>query len=641
MTSQKNNSDHYKKLILAKLSRELPAGTAIHPEFQQRFNNHFPTIFENYHDLYAGDLHFEDHLQELVQMMYCSWQERENWLKELDLMRLTDPNWFQDNQMLGGVCYVDLYAKNLNGIRQKIPYFKEIGLSYLHLMPFFRTPPGDSDGGYAVSSYRELKPGIGTVDDLKALSRELKNHNISLVADFVINHTSEQHTWALLAREGDEKFARFYYMFPDRSKPDDYEKTLREIFPSERQGSFTYYPDISKWVWTTFHSYQWDLNYSNPEVFNAMAGEMLFLANCGFEILRLDAIAFIWKEMGTSCENLPQAHQIIRALNAICRIAAPSLIFKSEAIVHPDEVQKYIRPDECHLSYNPLLMALLWTCLAAQEVRLLNISMQKRFSIHPDCAWVNYIRCHDDIGWTFDDADAQDLHIHPFYHRQWLNEFYSGRFSGSFASGLLFQENLKTGDARISGTAASLAGLEKALAEKDETLIEFAIRRILLLHGIILTIGGIPLVYLGDEIGQLNDYTFLNDSQKANDSRWVHRPKMDWKKLDSRYSEKTVRGRIFRGLIKRIKIRKENLVFTGGRMEVIQTKNDHIFAFSREYKRERCVVLSNFSYSDQVLPAPLFANLGFMDEITELISETRFSTAHEYVMRPYEQIIIA
>jgi glycosidase len=371
-----------------------------------------------------------------------------------------------------------------------------------------------------------------------------------------------------------------------------------------------------------------------------MADEMLFLANCGVEILRLDAVAFIWKELGTSCENLPQAHRIIRAFNAICRIAAPALVFKSEAIVHPDDVKKYIHPDECHLSYNPLLMALLWTCLAAQEVRLLNVSMQKRFSIHPDSAWVNYIRCHDDIGWTFDDTDAQELHIHPFYHRQWLNEFYSGRFPGSFASGLLFQENPKTGDARISGTTASLAGLEKALTENDETLVEMAVRRILLMHGIILTIGGIPLIYLGDEIGQLNDNAFLKDPQKAKDSRWLHRPKMTWEKTGLRLSKKTVQGRIFRGLMKRIEIRKENPVFTGGAMEVIQTGNDHIFAFTREYKRERCAVLTNFSSSDQEIPASLFAEMSFKGKITELITDVQIPAGQNYVMGPYEQIII-
>ena len=216
--------------------------------------------------------------------------------------------------------------------------------------------------------------------------------------------------------------------------PDAYERTLREIFPDARAGSFTYRPDMGKWVWTTFYSFQWDLNYGNPAVFRAMLEEMLSLANVGVEVLRLDAVAFIWKQMGTNCENLPEAHMIIQAYNALARIAAPALLFKSEAIVHPDEVARYISPQECQLSYNPLLMALLWESLATREVKLLQHSLAERFSITPGCAWVNYVRVHDDIGWTFDDAAANRLGINGYDHRRFLNAFYTGRFPGSFAA---------------------------------------------------------------------------------------------------------------------------------------------------------------------------------------------------------------
>ena len=328
-----------------------------------------------------------------------------------------------------------------------------------------------------------------------------------------------------------------------RSHPADaYEKTLREIFPDEHPGAFTYFPDIERWVWTTFHTFQWDLNYANPAVFNAMAEEMLALANVGVEVLRLDAVAFIWKQLGTGCENLPEAHILIQAFNAVARIAAPAMLFKSEAIVHPDEVVKYIRSDECQLSYNPLLMALLWNSLATREVRLLAHSMKARFKIPTGCAWVNYVRCHDDIGWTFSDEDAAQLGINGYDHRQFLNAFYTERFEGTFARGLPFQENPKTGDCRISGTGASLAGLEKALTEETAVEVELAIRRILLIHGIILTIGGVPLLYLGDEIGMLNGYGYYDDPAKAGDSRWVHRPFMDWSKAAQR-NDADYRGR--------------------------------------------------------------------------------------------------
>ena len=476
----------------------------------------------------------------------------------LDAAREADRDWFQSKAMLGGVCYVDLFAGDLDGIRSRIPYFKELGLTYLHLMPLFKAPEGENDGGYAVSSYREVNPALGEMDELSRARRRSAPEGISLVVDFIFNHTSDEHDWALTAVAGDAAYQDYYLMFPDREMPDAYERDLREIFPDVHPGSFTYLPEIHRWVWTTFHSYQWDLNYANPAVFRAMLEEMLFLANAGIEVLRLDAVAFIWKRLGTPCESLPEAHMLIQAFNALARIAAPALLFKSEAIVHPDEVAQYISPEECQLSYNPLLMALLWESLATREVKLLQHSMRERFAITPGCAWVNYVRCHDDIGWTFDDEDAAQVGINGYDHRRFLNDFYTGRFAGSFPRGLPFQENPKTGDARISGTCASLAGLETGAAASrapadDRELARRA--RILLIHSIILSIGGIPLIYLGDEIGTLNDYGYRDDPDKAGDSRWVHRPAADPARYAARTDSRTVEGQVYGGLRRLIAIR--------------------------------------------------------------------------------------
>ena len=366
------------------------------------------------------------------------------------------------------------------------------------------------------------------------LAEELRSAGISLVLDFVFNHTSDEHEWARRARAGDPEYREFYYLFPDRTMPDAYERTLREIFPTVRRGSFTWRPELQRWVWTTFNSFQWDLRYANPAVLVAMAEEMLFLANAGVEFLRLDAVAFIWKQLGTSCENLPEAHLIIQAFNAIARIAAPALLFKSEAIVHPDDVISYVSPGECQVSYNPLLMALLWEALATRDVKLLSYSLAKRHHLPAGTAWVNYLRSHDDIGWTFDDADARWVWIEPHGHRRFLNAFYTGRFPGSFARGVPFQENPETGDARVSGTLASLAGLELALEQGDAAAIDLAVRRILLLYGVVLTAGGVPLIYLGDEFGTLNDYSYAAEPAKADDSRWVHRPRFDHQRLPRR-----------------------------------------------------------------------------------------------------------
>jgi amylosucrase len=604
--------------------------------FAQRLATHFPRLFKLLYCVYGQQYDFLYYLEELLNIAARMWLARSEELKTLDSAREQNPQWFQSNHMLGGVCYVDLFAGDLNGLRSRIPYFKELGLTYLHLMPLFRCPEGNNDGGYAVSSYREVDPQLGTIDQLRDLASELRANGISLVLDFVFNHTSDEHAWALKAQSGDREFQDYYRMFPDRTMPDAYEKNLREIFPDEHPGAFTYFADIERWVWTTFHAFQWDLNYANPAVFNAMAEEMLALANVGVEALRLDAVAFIWKQLGTGCENLPEAHLLIQAFNAVARIAAPAMLFKSEAIVHPDEVVRYIRPDECQLSYNPLLMALLWNSLATRKTRLLAQAMQARFKIRPGCAWVNYVRCHDDIGWTFSDEDAAGLGVNGYHHRQFLNAFYTSRFEGTFARGLPFQENPKTGDCRISGTCASLAGLEKALNEETEVEVELALRRILLIHGVILTIGGIPLLYLGDEIGQLNDYSYYDDPTKADDSRWVHRPFMKWDKANRRADPATIEGQLYQRLHKLIELRQRCAALADGELEVIETGSEHVFGFVRSHEGERVAVLTNFTEQPQTIEAYHVRQHGFTQNCVDLVTGSTIVPEQTLTLEPFQ-----
>jgi glycosidase len=474
--------------------------------------------------------------------------------------------------------------------------------------------------------------------ELQKLADALRAEGISLVLDFVFNHTSNEHEWALKARAGEETYQNFYRMYPGRTMPDAYEAHLREIFPEEHPGAFTYFPDIKMWVWTTFHSNQWDLNYANPEVFNQMAGEMLFLANQGVEVLRLDAVAFIWKTLGTSCENLPEAHMIIQAYNAIARMAAPALLFKSEAIVHPDEVEKYIQNDECQLSYNPLLMALLWNTIATRDVSLLRYSMNGRFEIPEQCAWVNYVRCHDDIGWTFSDEDAAALGINAFDHRQFLNQFFTGRFEGSFSRGLTFQENPKTRDARISGTCASLAGLEKAIKEETAKEVDLAIRRILLIHNIIITIGGIPLLYLGDEIGTLNDYRYRDDPAKVDDSRWVHRPAADPELYAQRTDADSIPGKIYQGLKTLIELRKSTEAISGQSPEFIDTDNPHVFGYLRRKGKDHILFLNNFSDNEQTVSGNILRLFGLGYEFKDLISGQMVAVKDDLLLQPCQYL---
>jgi len=521
--------------IQPKIDRRIAEATSNQEENERlsesirlRLDEHWPRLFRLLYQLYGHHYDFFYYLESILLTAVDCWLERPPVLKDLDRKRENDPSWYLSERMVGGSLYVDLFSGDLKKLREKIPYLRDLGLTYLHLMPLFAVRPGNNDGGYAISDYRSVDPRLGTIEDLRELARDLRKVGISLVLDFVFNHTADDHLWAIRAQEGEQEFLDYYRTFPDRSIPDQHEQTLREIFPSVRRGNFTWDDTLKRWVWTTFNSFQWDLNYANPEVFRAMAAEMLFLANTGVEILRLDAVAFIWKQMGTSCENLPEAHVLIQAFNAVCRIAAPGLVFKSEAIVHPDEVVQYVDSGECQLSYNPTFMALLWEALATRETKLLKRSMQHRFQLPPKTAWINYLRSHDDIGWSFDNGDSWAVGTHPDHHRDFLNRFYTARFPGSFARGAPFQHNETTGDMRICGTMASLAGLEEGIVEENSELTKMALRRIFMTYGVLCAASGIPLLFLGEEWGLLNDNTFSQDPDKQDDSRWIHRVKMNW-----------------------------------------------------------------------------------------------------------------
>ncbi|TGG95846.1 amylosucrase [Natronospirillum operosum] len=590
--------------------------------FEPHLQEQFPRLFALLRELYGDQYDFFWHLEQVLQTVFSAWQSRTATLKRQDARRQKSPTWYQDQSMVGAAVYVDLFAGDLKQLQERIPYFQELGLTYLHLMPLFKAPEANSDGGYAVSDYRQVDPKLGTMQDLKNLAAALRKVGICMVLDFVFNHTSDEHDWARRAQQGDPDYMDYYFCFEHKSEADEYGHALREIFPEIRKGCFTWREDMQRWVWTTFNSFQWDLNYRNPAVFNAMLGELLYLANVGADILRFDALAFVWKEKGTSCENLPQAHLLIQAFNAATRMAAPGVLFKSEAIVHPDEVVRYIDRDECQLSYNPLLMAMLWNSLATRKVRLMTRSLQHRFRIPQDCAWVNYIRCHDDVGWTFDDEVAWELGINPHDHRDFLNQFYTGRFPGSFARGVAFQENQDTGDCRVAGQLASLTGLEKAIEEQDEQAIEAAIQRILMLHAIIFSIGGMPVLYIGDELALLNDYSYEQDVDKQDDSRWVNRVRIGAQELALRKQPETPHGRVYNGLQALLaKRRAFDLLGGEGETQIVETDNVHVFGFVRQSERERMLVLANFSEYPQAVSESFLTGVLSAETLTDRLTD--------------------
>ncbi|MCF7943366.1 MAG: amylosucrase [Spirochaetia bacterium] len=611
--------------------------------FRERLIRQFPELYPLLMQLYGG--HYDVHLfmEQLVTDIWEAFRGRPGHLLKADRNYIDNTPWFLSEKAVGAVCYVDLFAGSFKDLAEKVGYLSDLGITYLHLMPIYKTPEGASDGGYAVADYRSFQEGLGSAEDLRSLADVLHAAGIVLSLDFVLNHTSNQHEWALKALSGDPEYRKFYFIFPEHRQAAEYSRYLRDIFPEVRKGSFSWSEDMEAWVWTTFNSYQWDLNYQNHAVFRAMVREMLFLANIGADVLRFDAVAFMWKEKGTRCESLPKVHTLIKAFKLASALAVPELAFKSEAIVHPAEVLEYIKPNECQLSYNPLLMAETWEAAAVRNPALLRRSIETRLQIPEKCAWVNYVRCHDDIGWTFDDADAAALGIDGYSHRRFLNDFYTGKFPGSFSRGLPFQENMETGDCRISGTCASLAGLEKSLETGNQQQIDNAVRRIVLMYGLAASAGGFPLLYLGDEYGMLNDYSYLEHPDHYLDSRWVHRMPFDWSCAESAAAADTpavaesAAGRIHRALLNIFSSRKHEPAFAGGGgngSRIVDHGHRWILGFSRTGPEYDILVLANFSDSAQEIARDAVFSGDNSSVLTDLLSGKRYPG--RLVLQPWE-----
>jgi len=542
--------------------------------------------------------------------------ERPPALRLLDRRREIDPAWFQRSRMIGYVCYADRFAGSLQGIREHLDYLAELGVTYLHLMPLLRPREGENDGGYAVADYDAVDPRLGTMADLQALAGDLHRRDMVLCVDLVLNHTAREHEWARKAVAGEPGYREMYLIYPDRTEPDRYERTLPEVFPDTAPGNFTRLPGLG-WVWTTFHGYQWDLNYANPAVFRAMLGTMLALANRGIDVLRLDAAPFLWKRMGTDCQNQPEAHQIVQAFRALTRLAAPGLVLKAEAIVSPELLVAYLgghdrfRP-ECDLAYDNQLMVMLWSTLATRDVRLAEAALARRRPAPAPTSWVTYVRCHDDIGWAVSDADAAAAGLDGKAHRRFLSEFYAAGFPGSFARGALFQDNPATGDSRISGMTASLCGIEAALEvgeAADPAALTAAIRRLESMYAVAFSFGGIPLIYMGDELALRNDPAWAEDPAHQHDNRWLHRPLMDWSAAARRHDPDSVEGRVFAAIRGLAAARRSLLALrSGGRTELLPTENRSVLVYRRVHPRSAPFLsLTNFSDITQAVDAGIIA----------------------------------
>ena len=594
--------------------------------YEARFQKHIDELKWLYMELYDDQEHFD----ELCASMKQFYDTRKKGLKASDLTRETDPNWYKGSDILGMMMYTKMFGGNLKGVKKHLDYLKECGINYLHLMPLMESPKDRSDGGYAVADFRKVQPELGTIRDLESLASECRKQGISICLDFVMNHTSEDHEWAKRARAGEKEYQDRYFFYDNWDIPSQFEKTVPQVFPTTAPGNFTWLPEIEKVVMTTFYPYQWDLNYANPVVFNEMMYNFLYFANLGIDIIRIDAVPYIWKELGTSCRNLQKVHTIVRMMRMIGEIVCPGILLLGEVVMEPEKVVPYFgtpEKPECHMLYNVTTMATIWNTVATKDTRLLEKQLDSVYHLPGEYTFLNYLRCHDDIGWGLDYDSLGGWGMDQVAHKQFLNDFFTGKYKGSFSRGVLYNDDSVSRDARFCGTTASMCGIEEALEKQDEGKMDQAIRLDLMLHGFMLQQSGIPVIYSGDEVGALNDNHYKEDPEKAEDSRYIHRGQFDWKLTEKIQQEGTVQNRIFYGLRRMEEIRMEHEVFSSDALaRTMDMEDDSILGILRTGETEEMLGVYNFS------DAPKKVSL--QETWTDLLNDETYDT--ELSLKPYD-----
>ena len=569
-------------------------------EFKTRFLRHEDELKWLYMELYHNDTQAYDYFEK---MLYKAYQARPESLKKMDREREIDPSWYRGHELNGMVMYVNAFAGTLQGVREKLDYIRDCGVNYLQLMPLLESPEGRSDGGYAVSDFRKVQPELGTMEDLQALTEDCHKKGIAVCLDFVMNHTSEDHEWARKAKAGDQEAQDRYFFYDDWDIPRMFEQTVPQVFPTTAPGNFTWCEEAKKVVMTTFYPYQWDLNYANPTVFNDMTDNMLYLCNHGVDIVRLDAVPYIWKALGTRCRNLREVHTLVRMMRMACEIVCPGTLLLGEVVMEPSKVAPYfgtVEKPECHLLYNVTTMASIWHTVATRDVRLLNHQLSQVFALPKQYSFLNYLRCHDDIGWGLDYDFLSRFGIKEVPHKKYLNDYLTGKWPGSLSRGELYNDDPTLGDARLCGTTASLSGIEGALETGDEEALNKAVRLDETLHAFMFSLSGIPVLYSGDEIGQLNDNRYHDDPLKADDSRYLHRGSMDWEKAKKRKDPESIEGKLFSSIRRLEEIRGEHPAFDDAADTwILNTGSDHVLGIGRYYEKEQILALYNFSDDEE------------------------------------------
>lgn len=636
---------------LLELAKQYKLGkSASEQQFLTRFIANIDEIKHIFELIYGEHAQYQTQFEQLIHSIFIAHAERSEALKKRDEEKAKKGVWYLSNQLMGMSLYVDRFAGNLKEMPSKLPYLEDLGVNFLHLMPLFKSPEGESDGGYAVSDFRTVGERFGTNEDLFALQKALQQKNMYLMIDIVLNHTSHHHEWAQKAKAGDKDYQDYFYFYENRKIPDQMDETMPEIFPESSPGSFSYIPEVDKWVMTVFHHYQWDLNYRNPRVFHEMLQNIFYYANLGVDVLRIDAPAFIWKELGTTCQNLSKAHKLLQLIKLCTEVASPGMALLGEAIVAPAQIMQYFGTDrfvnhECDFAYNATHMALQWDALATGDTRIMLAAQHELLKKPYGGTWITYTRCHDDIGLGYDDYMIEEVGFTPYLHRDYLKNYYGGIQEDSPAAGALFAVNPKTNDARISGSLASLCGLEKAKAAKDEDKIQESIQKIIMMQAHSFLLGGVPIIFYGDEVGYENDYSYLNDPGKSYDNRWMHRPIIDWEKNKLAKKKGSIEQQLFQATQQLIALRKSKEAFADYKnLTWLESHNKSVVGYIRHHNGEKIYCLFNFSNQEQGLTHYVFDEAGSRPKQVKNLwngEVIKVGMDHDHlILKPYEFLIL-
>lgn len=490
---------------------------------------------------------------------------------------------------------------DFKGLTGKLDYIKSLGVNTIWLLPFFLSPL--KDDGYDIEDYYQINPIYGTLDDFKEFIAEAKKRDLRIIAELIVNHTSDKHEWFQSAiKEGENSKYYNYYVWSDT--PDKFPET-RIIFQDTETSNWEWEPNLQKYYWHRFFSHQPDLNHNNPEVIEKINEIIAFWADLGVDGFRLDAIPYLCVKEGTNNESIPETHDVIKEWRKFLNEHYPNKVFLAEANQVTEElVQFFGNGDECHMAYHFTLMPRIYIAIKKEDPTPITSVMRSTPPIPGNCQWTIFLRNHDEL----------TLEMVTDEERQFMWE--------SYAKEPRMKLNL--------GIRRRLA----PLADNDRRVIE-------LLNSILLSMQGSPIIYYGDEIG-MGDNIYLHDRNGVRTPmQWDNNTNAGFSKgnphrlylpliIDNVYGYQSINvdsqmiqpNSLLNFTKKIIGVRKEVKAFGRGDIKFLQPENTKILAYTRTFEDEIILCAANMSSKAQAADFDLSEYLNY--EVTEILSKSEF-----------------